>query len=58
MNLENEMRSWLKDCFEQEEDHEEIDSCTYDQLVNCINRYFDGGFREFVACQEESGVFV
>lgn len=50
MNLENEMRSWLKECFEDEYDHEQIDELSSVKLIDAIERYYAGGFAEFVKC--------
>lgn len=49
MNLETEMREWLLDCFTQAEDQEEIQELNYGELVKAVNRYYDGGFKEFVS---------
>ena len=46
--LEKEMRSWLKECFTEEEEHEQIDEFNFDNLVKFINRYYDNGFEQFI----------
>ena len=48
--LENEMREWLLECFEDEYDQEQIKELSEIQLIKAINRYFEGGMREFREC--------
>jgi hypothetical protein len=45
--LETEMREWLLDCFEEEEDQEEILELSYERLCKSVNKYFDGGLKAF-----------
>lgn len=48
--LQDEMRSWLLDCFTDEYDQEQIQELSYQQLVKSINRYYDGGISQFITC--------
>lgn len=50
MVIDELMKDWLLDCFTEQQDHEEIEELTHDELVNAINRYYDGGMKEFVRC--------
>lgn len=50
MDLEKEMRGWLKECFSEENDREIIDEMTNDELLRAIIRYFDGGMEGFKEC--------
>lgn len=43
-----EMREWLLECFPDEYDQEVIGELTYDELVNGINKYYDGGYVGFL----------
>lgn len=42
------MREWLKDCFEDEIDHEYIDESSDSMIVKGVERYFDGGVAAFM----------
>ena len=53
MNIDREMKDWLLDCFDEEADQEEIEGLGSQQLENAINRYFDGGMKEFINCLGE-----
>lgn len=46
----NEMREWLLECFSDDYDQEEILELTDKVLERAINRYFDGGVKEFINC--------
>jgi hypothetical protein len=48
--LDQEMRDWLLECFSDSYDQEQIEELTHEQLVRAINRYFEGGIKEFQAC--------
>jgi hypothetical protein len=48
--LDKEMKDWLLECFSDEYDQEQIEELTHNQLVRAINRYFDGGMKEFEVC--------
>jgi len=48
--LEKEMRSWLLDCFNDEYDQETIENLSFESLKKSVNRYFEGGFNEFILC--------
>lgn len=50
MSLQIEMREWLLECFNDEYDQEKIQELTYGELVKAVNKYYDGGFKEFVNC--------
>ena len=51
--LDKEMGEWLLECFSDEYDQEQIEELTHEQLVRSINRYFDGGMKEFINCLAE-----
>lgn len=44
----DEMRIWLKECFEDEYDQEMIDQSSDSIIVKSIERYFDGGVAAFM----------
>lgn len=46
--LENNMREWLLDCYEDEYDQEQINQMSYRELIKAINWYYDGGIECFV----------
>lgn len=48
--LIGEMRKWLLECFDEEYDQEQIRELSYDDCVKAVNRYYDGGFKAFLAC--------
>jgi len=43
-----EARGWLLDCFPYDED--EIEDCSDREIVRAVNRYREGGWADFVAC--------
>jgi hypothetical protein len=43
-------REWLCDCFPHDED--QIAECTEAQIIRAVNRYRDGGWADFVACNQ------
>lgn len=43
-----DMRDWLKDCYEDEYDQEEIDSCSERQIIAAVDREYDGGLMQFL----------
>lgn len=46
---ESEMRAWLLECFSDEYEQEHINELNFKQLVNSVNRYYDGGYKSFLA---------
>ncbi len=50
MNIHNEMRDWLLECFSDEYDQEQIEELTHEQLEKAVNRYYDGGLKAFKEC--------
>ena len=52
--LDQEMKNWLIECFPNQE--EELEELSHNELVNSINRYFDGGLMEFISCSGWSHV--
>jgi hypothetical protein len=43
-----DMRQWLKECFETEEDHEEIDAATQERIIKAVEREYSGGVKQFL----------
>jgi hypothetical protein len=48
INLEEEMRVWLLECFTDEYEQEEINKLNVDELESSIYRYYDGGMESFI----------
>lgn len=48
--LDREMREWLLDCYDNEDDQAEIEELNHDELVKAVNRLYDGGLTEFINC--------
>ena len=48
------MRSWLLDCFPDEHDQEVIESLTNSELIDAIEKYFDGGVEAWKLTEEIS----
>lgn len=44
------MIDWLLECFDDDYEQDEIRDLSYKQACQAINRYFDGGIEEFIAC--------
>lgn len=42
------MRKWLLECFSEESEQEQIKELSFEHLQMAINRYFDGGYQEFL----------
>jgi hypothetical protein len=47
------MRNWLLDCYTTEDEQEEINELSLPQLMNAVERYYDGGLRQFYITFEE-----
>ena len=45
-NLIKEGREWLMDCYPDDED--EILECNNNEILNAVEREFDGGLTEFI----------
>jgi hypothetical protein len=45
--MEENMKEWLLECFTEEADQEEIEALTREELIQAINRYYDGGLEQF-----------
>jgi hypothetical protein len=50
MSLDVLMKEWLLECFQEDCDQEEIEELSTQELMNAVDRYFDGGMRAFVEC--------
>lgn len=48
LRVENEMREWLFECFDDEYSQEEISNLDFSDLKRSVNRYYDGGFHAFL----------
>lgn len=53
MNIYDQMREWLLECYDDEYDQEIIHELTDDQLIKTVNREFSGGMKQFILCCSE-----
>ncbi len=50
VTLHNEMKEWLLDCFQTENEQEEINELSHKELLEAVERYYDGGMKAFREC--------
>lgn len=44
----SDARAWLLDCFEDEEDQEDIRSLNAIRIVQSVETHYEGGYRQFL----------